>query len=412
MSKKFAAACIGAMWLVACEGSEETARTLDAAVSAPPQKRTTPPPRGVRAADGGAMDAGRDAGAAPAVDGGKPAHVEQPDAGQHAVPDAGNAPQEDGGPTAPRCHAGVTVRASGSPTVWLVIDGSGSMIDLFGSVSRWDALREVLVNPNDGLIKSLQAELRWGLVLFDGPLPGGGPNATVLPDGGMIHFPSPPATTCPRTQEVEPQLNNFAALQAALPELPLGGSTPTDKALEHLLQRYPAAPASTEGPVSVVLATDGAPNDFCSESFLPPDVRPYVVNAVRKLLDRGITTYTLSLASTDQNLMQHLTEVAANGGTGKPVFTPADKDALASALREIVGKNVDCSVRLNKCVALSHACDGAVALDGKAVPCDDQNGFSLHDEATLQLNGEACARYRASKSRKIDIDYPCESVSR
>jgi hypothetical protein len=416
MSKKLAAACLGALLLTACDGPADRVTKSDAAVSVPhAHQNAEPKPATIEpAAHGGRMDAGRDASAPIAADSGKPMSLEAPDAGHHqpVMSDAGNAQEEDAGPAAPRCHAGVAVRAAGSPTVWLVIDGSGSMLDPFGmTTSRWDAMREVLVNPNDGLVKSLQGELRWGLVLFDGP---GAIGTGVLPDGGMIQFPTGPATTCPRTVQVEPQLNNFAALQTAFPELPLGGSTPTDKVLELLLQRYPAAAGSADGPVSVVLASDGAPNDLCSldQGFLtpPPDVRPYVVNAVRKLLDRGITTYTLSLANLDQQLMLHLTDVAAAGGTGKPVFTPSDKDALASALREIVGNDVDCSLRLNKCVALTRACDGAVALDGRAVPCDEHNGFSLHDEATLQLKGEACARYRASKTRKIDIDYPCESV--
>jgi hypothetical protein len=247
-------------------------------------------------------------------------------------------------------------------------------------------------------------------MLYDGPLPGGGAS-TPLPDGGVVEFPAGPTSMCPRTQVVEPQLNNYSALAAAFPMLPLGGSTPTDRALETLTARFGSAQAS-DGPVSVVLATDGAPNDFCSNNsqLPPPDVRPAVISAVSQLLKNGVTTYALSLAAGDQMLTEHLSQVAAAGGTGKSVFTPSDTPALSSALREIVGKQDGCSVRLASRISLARACEGTVTLEGTALKCGDANGFSLHDETTLQLSGQACERYRAANAPKLDIDYPCSAL--
>lgn len=395
--------------LAACDGSPGRAVKPDAAVPHHPLDASRPEDAG-RALDASAKDAGSEPSSKPAADSGKPAPAEMVDASHaQALPDAG-ALDEDAGP-GPLCHAGVVVHASGSPTVWMVVDGSGSMLDPLGDHPRWNAMRDVLVNPDTGIVKGLQAELRWGLLMYDGP---GGLMSGVLPDGGMVTFSAPPATTCPRIVQIEPQLNNLSTLEAGFLDTPLGGSTPTDKALEAVLMRYPATPASSDGPISVVLATDGAPNDLCSQTgFLtpPPDVRPFVIDNVKELQARGITTYVLSLAGDDQQLTQHLTDVAAVGGTGKGLFTPRDKDALAAALHEIVGTDVDCSVRLNKRVQLSRTCDGRVALDGKAVPCDEHDGFSLHDEMTLKLNGAACARYRASQTRRIELDYPCACVA-
>ena len=69
------------------------------------------------------------------------------------------------------------------------------------------------------------------------------------------------AGECPQLIEVNAALQNAAAIDAVYPGTELGGSTPTDKALGTLVDDLLAGPHA--GPVSVVLATDGAPNDLC-----------------------------------------------------------------------------------------------------------------------------------------------------
>ena len=302
-----------------------------------------------------------------------------------------------------------------TPTVWLVLDGSGSMVDMLGDKSRFVALKEALMDPTAGVVKQLEHDVHWGMVMYDGPLPGGGANQTILPDGAVVMFTSPPATSCPRVVSVEPKADNFEDINKAYPPDPLGGSTPTDKALEAVIAHLPDSGNAQvldgkSNPTIVVLATDGAPNDFCSESFLPPDVRPNVISAVNKLAASEIKTYVISLAGDDQNLTAHLTDVAAAGKTGKPPFIPTSKDQLVQVFRDIVGPAAACDIVLNGKVKVGSECRGKILINGKELPCNDPNGWKLSNESTVSIQGTACEQYKADRQSFLQADFPCDLI--
>ena len=302
------------------------------------------------------------------------------------------------------------------PTVWLVIDGSGSMIQPLdvqdmASPTRWNALREALMDPTKGLVKSIENDVDFGMVIYDGPLGG---FTLPLPDGSAP--PAGAAMTCPRLVDVEPAKGNFAAIDMAYTKDPLGGSTPTDKALEQVIAHLPmpkdlGPDEAATRPTIVVLATDGEPNDFCSMAFPPLDVRPNVINAVKQLVANGNKTYVISLAGTDPGLMQFCAEVAAAGGTGKPAYVPSTRDALIQAFREIIGPGVACDVHLTGMVKMGLHCKGAVQLNGVTLPCDDDNGWRLKDMSTLTLTGSACEKFKSDPMAFLHADFPCEAIN-
>ena len=305
-----------------------------------------------------------------------------------------------------------------TPTVWLVLDGSGSMLEPLADRTRWEALREALMDPMGGVVKQLEADVHWGLVVYDGPVPGGGMQG-ILPDGGVVMFTAPPATSCPRVVSVEPKANNYNDLNTAITPLPLGGSTPTDKAIEAVISHLPDM-GNTQvldgksNPTIVVLATDGAPNDFCTEvGFLQPpiDSRPKVISAVSTLAKAEIKTYVISLAGGDQMLTQHLTEVAAAGKTGKPPFIPMNKEELVQTFREIIGPGAACDVVLNGKVKEGSECKGKILINGKELPCNDPNGWRMKDSSTVSIQGTACEQYKADKQSFLQADFPCDIVS-
>jgi hypothetical protein len=281
------------------------------------------------------------------------------------------------------------------------------------SPSRWVALREALMDPAAGLVKTLEHDVKFGMVIYDGPVPGNFP--TVLPDGGVAMFPSGPATTCPRLVDVEPALDNFANIDKAYPADPLGGSTPTDKALEQVVTHIPrAAQAGPDAdmvqPTIVVLATDGEPNDYCSMMFPSPDVRPRVISTVQQLVANGNKTYVISLAGSDAGLMQFCTDVAQAGGTGKPAYVPSTRDALVQAFREIIGPGVACDVHLDGMVKPGMECTGSVQLNGSALACASEDGWRLKDMSTITITGSACTRLTTDPKAYLHADFPCEAV--
>lgn len=295
------------------------------------------------------------------------------------------------------------------PTIWLVVDGSGSMVEMLGDKSRWVALREALMDPTMGVVKTLEHDVKWGMIMYDGLL-----NVPIaLPDGGAAMFSSPPATTCPRVIAVEPKKDNFADIDKVYPPDPLGGSTPTDKALLQVIAHLPnggqVGPDVSVSPTIVVLATDGAPNDLCSMAFIPPNVEPMVISAVQQLAQAGNKTYVISLAGDDARLTQHLTQVAQAGGTGKPPFIPMNKAQLIQVFKDIIGPTAACDIKLNGKVKVGSECKGGkLDINGVELPCNDDNGWRLKDESTISITGTACKMYQDNSSATLHADFPCE----
>jgi hypothetical protein len=306
------------------------------------------------------------------------------------------------------------------PTIWLVIDGSGSMLSPLGigdPQSRWAALHDALMNADSGIVKALEKDALWGVVLYDGPPPGGMAPEVELPDGGIKTFPA--AETCPRVVVVEPKKEAFADIAAAVGVDPLGGSTPTDKALEVIVNHLPDTSGQVLDarvfPTIVVLATDGEPNDYCTlEPFLDipigGDVRPKVISAVQKLESMNVKTYVISLAGTDRNLTSHLNQVASVGGTGLPPFFPTTKDQLVQAFKDIIGPATACDVVLHGSVKPGIECMGKIKINGVELACNDPNGWALKDPSTVTIQGTACQQYKMDLSTVLEADFPCEVI--
>jgi Mg-chelatase subunit ChlD len=304
----------------------------------------------------------------------------------------------------------LSLRRAGPPVIWLVVDGSGSMADpLEPGLTRWDALHDALFGPSS-LIAELESEVRWGMMIYDGTLPGAA--ALALPDGGPAT--GTPPTECVRLSRVDPKLANGAGLLSAYPALAPGGSTPTHHALQAILDAtaMPAAPiADAVGGDLVVLATDGAPNDFCGTtegSFAPLPVDGRVIELVEALDARGTQTYVLSLAPQDQVLQAHLTEVARAGNTGRPPVAAKNASELRDAVRALRGPALGCEFWLDGEVALGMQCQIQVALAGKPLSCSGDDGFTFPDARTLRLTGPACDAYRASAQAELRVDFPCD----
>lgn len=342
--------------------------------------------------------------------------------GQRRKADAGAAAPDPAaaspaGPAAPAVctklpNKTLSMRRAGPPVIWLVIDGSGSMAEpLEPNLTRWDALQDALFGP-DGLIADLESEVRWGMIVYDGAL-GGNPAPQLLADGGPATG-TPPVDPCVRLTRVDPKLANGAELAKVYPAIPPGGSTPTHYALQAVLDAtaMPSEPIAdaVSGDI-VVLATDGAPNDFCAMSsgtISLPKVDGRVVDLVKALDLRGTQTYVLSLAAQDTVLQTHLAEVARAGHTGRPPIVPADANELRDAVRGLRDRALGCELWLAGEVSLGMQCQIHVSLDGKALPCSGDDGFTFPDARTLRLTGPACDAFRASAQPELRVDFPCD----
>jgi hypothetical protein len=278
----------------------------------------------------------------------------------------------------------------------------------FGGSTRWEALRAALMDPG-GVVDALQHSVRFGMVLYSG----NDVNTTQAADAGSV---------CVQLVTVQPALDNYTALSAQYPQMELGGWTPTDRALDHVVTNLPVTNSqqmldARPDPVYVILATDGAPNDHCTAnstrsgrgSEYDPVVAQRVLDVVAKGVKMGMQMFVISLAGSDQQLMMHLTQVAAMGGTAQPPFVPSGKDELVMTLQKIIG-NATCQVGLNGSVVMGKECSGQVLLNGGALACNAADGWKLADTHTVQLTGNACSTFLQMQSQ-VTASFPCDAFS-
>jgi hypothetical protein len=318
-----------------------------------------------------------------------------PSAGTDAMPMRPPAMATAG--TGAMCIEGTASTAPVTPTVWLVVDGSSSMnMNFDASGNRWQVLRSTLMAP-DGIVDSLQAVVKFGLVIYAG---------------------SDDPSQCVSLVTLQPALNNFMAIDAMYPQTPLGSGTPTDKAIEHVVMNLPVLNEQQlderVDPIYVVLATDGAPNALCAgngggvgmgSSGGDPVVMQRVIDVVTNGTMMGMQMFVISLAGQDMVLKTHLDQVAAATTSKLPPFVPASRAELINNFQSIVG-GATCQVTLNGMVAAGKECSGTVKLNGMELMCNADNGWRMTDDHTVQLTGTACDTLLSMQSL-VTATFPC-----
>jgi hypothetical protein len=307
------------------------------------------------------------------------------------------APSAGSGSTLPEgeCAMGTADTRPVTPTIWLVVDGSSSMTQPFGTSDRWQTLRSTLMDPG-GVVESLQSVAKFGMVIYSGGARGGAG-----------------ATDCVQLVTVAPALENHATLLAQYPMQPIGSGTPTDKALDHVVTTLPitnqAMLDTAMDPIYVVLATDGQPNDMCGGGFPAPgggSVEQRVIDVTTKGTLNGMLMYVVSLAGDDAALQTHLEQVAAATASKTPPFTPSTQSDLIATFRDIVG-TASCQIDLRGKVEAGKECVGKVTLNGQDLACGSDDGWRLVDDNTFTLTGTACMSF-TSKVSTVLATFPCD----
>lgn len=339
------------------------------------------------------------------------------------------------------CASATVQTMKAPPTVYFVIDGSGSMCAPFGSVSRWEALRSALLDPNRGLVQRLQGSVKFGITLYDGTI-NSALSMLTLAMGGSANPACAIAASrakmfgeCPQLIESQPALNNAMAIDALYPQRELGGSTPTDRALGPVMDRLipmvgmQAPDGAPVGDIYVILATDGAPNDICTGGTGGDGSaqRQAVIAAADRGAAAGITTWVISLAGDDVMLQAHLDEVAKHGdpmNAAARTLSPSNPDELVMALAQLIGGAVGCNIALSGTVSVGQECLGKVEQNGSALPCCQQasggewtcdhaptgapNGWRLADAHSIELIGDSCTRFLIGSGDVLAATFPCE----
>jgi len=295
------------------------------------------------------------------------------------------------------------------PRIMFVVDRSGSTDEEYiGSTSKWQALYDALMTPKTGVIDKLQKVAYFGILLFDG---GDVIEVNQCPDSGTC--PDYLTPDCPRLIAVNPELNNYDAINATYKKSPPGSSTPAAAALEAAYKLMPSQQQVLDqviGPEFVIYCTDGEPNSCENGSkAIDPEARETVIDHVTDAAKAGIKTYVISIA-VNNNMKQHMTDVAKAGNTGSPAFSPTTKDELAKVISQIVSGSVGCNLELNHAVTPGNECLGYVELNSHLLTCNGPNGWKLTDQTHIKLLGTACESFLYDSAAMVNAGFPCDII--
>lgn len=319
------------------------------------------------------------------------------------------------------------------PVLYLVLDRSASMTaEVAGTKrSKWSVVRTALLDQSTGVLRKLGSRVRVA----------------------MSWFPSPDMTDAckPGREILAPTIGSkstYDALDAKLASALPRGATPTAATLSGLR----AEVAKLDGPVHILLATDGAPNcgtgpcDAASCTYNlegpPPGVMatcdattnccdPGKVSggmgwgacidgdatqkAVSDLVATGAKVWVVGVPGTIDAYATQLDALAVAGGTARDgdvkYWNPKDPDALTAALSSIAAKAIDsCTVRLDAPVPDPGVTN--VLLDGEPVPQDATEGWRWTSTSTIELSGAPCTRIQNGEIGHVQVVIGCKTITR
>jgi hypothetical protein len=291
------------------------------------------------------------------------------------------------------------------PTVMLMVDQSGSMTASFGDAggTRWTVLRELLMNPDGGLVKTLQDDVRWGLALFTW-------------DGKHS------ISTCPEVTTVAVAIDNYNAMNTIYQGADPIDNTPTGDSLLKIAGIVDGGivdggflSLASDGPKVIIIATDGDPDSCASNGDNNAAAQAFTVKAAQEVYDAGVKVYDIAVSSTLNATKQ---QQVANAGVGQDpdkgdaaVYRADDPQTLINAFNAIVTSTRSCIFKLNGTVVAGDESKGTVALNGVTLSYNDPNGWKLDDPSTLEVTGTACTTVKTTADATLTAKFPCGSAT-
>lgn len=317
----------------------------------------------------------------------------------HCVPNGNGSGSGTDMDACPSVHVAATKT---TPTVELLLDQSGSMTAAYGNTDRWNAMRNALIDPTNGVVKKLADKVVFGVTLYTG-LSTNNSRTTIPP--------------CPRLTTQARALNNFTAIQTLLQNSNPVDDTPTGESIDAVVADFKANPPMQGSPPIIVLATDGLP-DSCQDAN-PPDATAQAITnagsvaAAQRAYTAGVKLFFLFVG--DDQAGDHPQKMANAGAgldpdTGKAKFYVAtDPAQLTQAFNDIVGGVLSCDLKLNGQVDPIEAQTGVVTLNGNMLTYGTDWNVD-NDGVTLHILGNACTTLKATSNSTVDAVFACGTV--
>jgi hypothetical protein len=332
-----------------------------------------------------------------------------------------NAP--DSGPmidAAPSSDAGIqgcnpqnfTLQQDPPPEIYLVVDRSGSMLDLGSSppATKWDDLR----GAADAALTQFEAAIHFGVLMY--------------PEGDECVTPGP---------QVGFAANNRTAITNSMDISTPAGGTPTAAALNNAAQSL-ADFGTVDSPKFLVLMTDGGPNcnyfldalpqcscnyasssEYCCTSY--PDICIFGssclddANTLDVITDlsttQGVDTFVIGLPGTAE-YESLLNAMAVAGGqpqmnAATDYYNATSQAEISDALNQIAVSVISCQIPLSE---VPENPDGVrIFIDGNEVPRNMTNGWDYTDSGMtdIELYGDACNTLQDGDQHTVTATFAC-----
>ena len=304
---------------------------------------------------------------------------------------SGGMSDDEGSGTTMDCPSAEVAFEPVVPTVAILVDRSSSMNNSFDGDTRWNAVRDSLIDPADGVIAALETSVRFGLSTY-------------------TRTNNQPDNVCPFIDAVDPTLGNLSGITTLYDSAsPLNG-TPTGESVQVVTQAL--LDDAHDGPKILVLATDGDP-DTCGNSNSTPAARQLSVDAVTAAYDSGIETFVMSVGSAvSEDHLQDLANAGVGVQPGDPdalYYVPADRAAMLATFEEIIDGVRSCVFTLDGQIVEGQEERGTVTVNGETVVYLDPDGWRVNDPSEIELLGAACELIQ-SGDVEIHIEFECDAL--
>lgn len=342
------------------------------------------------------------------------------------------------------CSAETVELLGRKPTLYFVLDRSGSMLDYIpeGGDTKLDAAKSALTT----VVKEIGHRVKYGLATFPGENTeeeirgcAAGTEIFEVAEGDPIECVNRPASG--------PVYTSFVR---KLSRVTAEGGTPLSPTLSGLEPSL----LGREDETAVVLITDGAPNcnaeyhcdasgcafnrygitrvingeelpcegttNCCSEDDTgSPDAhlqcidQPESVLAVEALSEAGIPTYVIGVLGSEDfdDVMNELARAGGRARQGARKYY--DVESLAELTQTVRAIGLDltrsCEIELEEAPIYEDRFN--VYFDAEVVPSDPDNGFTLSD-GVVTLHGEACEAVESGAVDEIHLLSGCRTVVR
>lgn len=272
-----------------------------------------------------------------------------------------------------------------TPSIGLVLDQSGSMIDNnLGNVTRYQAMRDALVGTG-GVVTQLDTKAYFGAMLY------------TCNSNNLLEI-----------NQVPRALTNQPAIKALIDSklTVRGGGTPTDAAINRMVASFAQTPPPPGSPPIIVLATDGLPNN-CADTGAGG--KTAAVNAAKASFAAKIPLYVLAINSSDPHFQD-----MANAGQGwtsgpMPKYYPAnDAASLKDAFDSIIKGVISCDLSLNGAIDPAQAMSGTIIVNGQTLQYGTD--WTLVGGNVIRILGSACTSLKTAVNPMVSATFPCGAV--